>query len=649
MPLKNPPLPWTPWFAALTLAASLAGCGGSDSGPPDPLQPYRQQSLQWAPCDPTILNSTEEQSRKVWQQLGERLQCSTMRAPMDWARPERSDVFVGAMRLAAADPAQRQGSLLFNPGGPGFDGLGEALLLFLAFGQSNPDSAQGALQLRLLASYDMVGFSPRGTGTSTRLHCGTNGLQRFVDPSPLAITDENLANAAYNHRTTSQACQRNPLTAHVNTDATARDLELLRGLLGDDKLNYVGYSYGTWLGSWYASLFPDKVGRMVFDSSFDFTSPFAAFLSSMALARQQLHNQVLLPYAARHPAHFQLGDSTAALQARLGALGPQMQGVLNHTLGEFTYHREQADEHLEWLLAALALDTTLKAVPNPADESAVQAVLQQQRFVPGDGLRDDQLRDRAQQLYQQYRGLYVHFEPARFDLQNTGATYWAVSCNDNQSPTDPQAWSATVRSRARQAPLFFTSVLDDLCAHWDGPRMVQPAVAAMQGLDLLMVQSEYDAATATEGANRFFAQLPKAYRIDVPGDFQHGVFPYGDTCVDTAVVRYLLGESPSARETSCPAKLLEQDGAAAAAAAAEAANAPAPVLAPPKAASSGATAATAATAEDAAKAKATAERLNHPPLPTGAPPEPPEPPTYLDPEGAQKLIDRFKQGIRPRP
>ena len=115
MPLKNPPLPWTPWLAALTLAASLAGCGGSDSGPPDPLQPYRQQSLQWAPCDPTILNSTEEQSRKVWQQLGERLQCSTMRAPMDWARPERSDVFVGAMRLAAADPAQRRGSLLFNP------------------------------------------------------------------------------------------------------------------------------------------------------------------------------------------------------------------------------------------------------------------------------------------------------------------------------------------------------------------------------------------------------------------------------------------------------------------------------------------------------------------------------------------------------
>ena len=89
------------------------------------------------------------------------------------------------------------------------------------------------MQLRLLASYDMVGFSPRGTGASTRLICGSNELKRFVDPSPLALTDANLANAAYNDRKAAEACARNPLTAHITTDATARDMDLLRSLLGE--------------------------------------------------------------------------------------------------------------------------------------------------------------------------------------------------------------------------------------------------------------------------------------------------------------------------------------------------------------------------------------------------------------------------------
>ncbi|MGP1683239.1 MAG: alpha/beta fold hydrolase, partial [Giesbergeria sp.] len=284
------------WLSAIAMVASLAACGGG-SDALDPLLPYRDQTLQWAPCDTTILGWSEED---LWEQLGDKLQCSTMRAPMDWAQPERSDVFVSVMRLAAADPGQRRGAMLFNPGGPGGDGLALALRLFQAFGQSNPESTQGALQLRLLASYDMVGFSPRGTGASTRLACGTNELKRFVDPSPLALTDANLANAAYNDRKTAEACGKNPLTPYVTTDATARDMDLLRGLLGEAKLNYVGYSYGTWLGSWYANLFPEKVGRMVLDSSLDFTHSHEQTFIDMAAARQQLHDGVLLPYAARH-------------------------------------------------------------------------------------------------------------------------------------------------------------------------------------------------------------------------------------------------------------------------------------------------------------------------------------------------------------
>ena len=604
------------------MAASLVACGGGGSAA-DPLQSYRDQALQWAACDATILGDAEEVTQAHWAQLGDRLQCSTMRAPMDWAQPERSDVFVSVMRVAAGEPTKRQGALLFNPGGPGGDGLWMALHLFWAFGDSNPESTQGALQLRLLDSYDMVGFSPRGTGSSTRLGCGTNELKRFVDPSPLQLTDANLANAAYNDRKTAEACLKNPLTPYITTDATARDMDLLRALLGEDKLNYLGYSYGTWLGSWYASLFPDKVGRMVLDSSWDFSSTPEQTMLAMVTARQQLHDGVLLPYAARHSTYFDLGVSPADTNAKLHALSSPVQGLLNYTLGNLTYSRSDADGYLDTLRAAQGLDRALSTLSDPANEEAMQAALQQQVFIASNSERDHIVRNRARELYAQYRALYVDFEASSIKLDDLYATYWAVRCSDGPATTDPQAWKATVRSSALHAPWhFFDAVLDNACVYWDAPRTLKPGVAAMQGLDILMVQSQYDAATPTASANRFFAQLPKARRVIVPGEFQHGVFPYTDTCVDTAVVSYLLGEAPQERETVCQAHPLEQDSTTEPVIPAE------PVAQPasePKAQS-----------KAAVRTPGTADTSQS----TGA-----VQPTYLNPEDAQKRIDRFKDGI----
>ena len=601
MTLKNTLYQSCAWLSAAAVAVSLVACGGgSSSSAPDPLQPYRTQTLQWAACDTTILGEAQEE---VWAQLGQRLQCSTMRVPMDWAQPERSDVFVSVMRLAAADPAQRRGALLFNPGGPGGDGLSLALDLFTAFGQSNPQSPQGALQLRLLASYDMVGFSPRGTGASTRLICGSNELKRFVDPSPLALTDANLANAAYNDRKAAEACARNPLTAHITTDATARDMDLLRSLLGEAQLNYVGYSYGTWLGSWYATLFPDKVGRMVLDSAMDFSRSHEQTFLDTPPARQQLHDEVLLPYAARHPHYFDLGRSSADINARLQALSSPVQGLLSQALGNLTYSRSDAERYLDTLRAALGLDQALSALPGAADAGAVEAALQQQVFNASDSQRDQAVRSRARELYADYRALYVAFAPSSIQLDAMPATFWAVTCSDSPATTDPEAWKATIRSSALRAPwFFFDPILENLCIYWAAPRVAKPGMAALQGLDILMVQSQYDGATPAVGANRFFAQLPNARRIDVPGEFQHAVFPYSDRCVDSTVVRYLLGESPTERETACPAQPLAQD---------------------------------AATAKPQAAMRATGVAA--------------QPPTYLHPQEAQKLINRFKQGIgRPR-
>ena len=203
--------------AAVALAAGLAACGGGNSSsPPDPLQPYRTQTVQWAECDTSILGPRSPKLETLWALAGERLRCAMVRAPLDWSNPARGDVTLAVMRLAAGTPSKRRGALLFNPGGPGEDGLGNALTLLDAFALGNPDSPLGAQQLRLLAEYDMVGFSPRGMGASTRLHCATNELKRFVDYSPAGWdAPDNLANTHYNGRKTAEACQKNPLTPYI--------------------------------------------------------------------------------------------------------------------------------------------------------------------------------------------------------------------------------------------------------------------------------------------------------------------------------------------------------------------------------------------------------------------------------------------------
>lgn len=546
-------------FCALA-AASLAACGGGDDSPPDPLQPYRAQALQWAVCDATILGAPDPDIDTLLP-TG-RLQCAQVRAPLDWQNPGRGGVSIAVMRLAAAQPAKRRGALFFNPGGPGIDGLSSVLRLWGAFSGSLPESPQGARQLRLLDEYDMVGFSPRGTGASTRLECATNELERPVDHSAAGWqTPANLVNVHYNGSKTAQACAKNPLATYINTDATARDLDLLRGLLGDDKLNYVGYSYGTWLGAWYASLFPEKVGRMVLDSALDFgTTIEKSLLQSQPPARQRLFDAVLAPYAARHAGYFHLGATAAEVSAIPPSLSPRMQAVLAETLSGLGYSRWQADGYLEQISAAQGLNAVLKSVPAPSDRAAVEGELARHVFDPAIAARNAYLRQAALKLYNRYEKTWLTPVQKPIALNPGAATSLAVRCNDTPSITDWAEWTASVHDISLQAPLYFGGLLQfSTCTFWGGPSVSKPDPAAMQALPVLFVQSQYDSATNTDGANTFFAQLPGARRVYVPGDFQHGVYPYNDTCVDPLVTDYLLDESPTQRETVCPSHPLEQD------------------------------------------------------------------------------------------
>ncbi len=561
---------------ALMLVAGLAACGGGDEQA-DPLRTYREQALEWTACDPTILGAEgdwgdddADGDDRIGISLNgmplrdnKRLRCALVRAPLDWASPARGDVFISIMRLAAAKPEQRRGALLLNPGGPGADGRPMPLILHQIFTHdSNASHPRGALLLRLLDEYDLVGFSPRGTGGSTHLQCATNELAQLIDTSAAGLAPGNIANARYNGRKTAEACLKNPLALHINTDATARDMDLLRGLLGDDRLNYLGYSYGTWLGAWYASLFPKRVGRMVLDGAMDFTRPMEATFLAQPAAAQRLLDEVLVPYAARHAGHFRLGHDEAEVRTVLRGLSPRMQHALFKPLTGFLSSRQAADQFLDTVAVGRDLDALLKLLPEPVDEGALARALEQQVFDPTNSARDAALRNLAGMVLEGYVAMWIRPERKSFDLDDQASTFTAVTCNDTPATTDLDAWYSRLGDIAQRAPMFIGDLLVHPCAFWGGPSVRKPDPAPMRALDVLFVQSQYDAASASEGATRFFAGLPQAHRVYVPGDHQHSLYPYGDDCIDLTVTRYLLGESPPQRETICSAHPLALDAQA---------------------------------------------------------------------------------------
>ncbi|GIG92317.1 alpha/beta fold hydrolase [Plantactinospora endophytica] len=188
-----------------------------------------------------------------------RLECADLPVPRDYRAPQGTTITVAVSRLKAADPGKRRGIMLLNPGGPGGSGLD--LPLYLA----------ETLPREVLDRYDLIGFDPRGVGRSTPISCGIPETTPLDLPLPYPAADGTIdRNIAY-ARATAQGCAATAgdLLPHITTANTARDMDRIRAALGEPKTSYLGYSYGSYLGAVYASLFPQRTDRIVLDSAVD--------------------------------------------------------------------------------------------------------------------------------------------------------------------------------------------------------------------------------------------------------------------------------------------------------------------------------------------------------------------------------------------
>ncbi|MFI5528466.1 alpha/beta hydrolase [Kitasatospora sp. NPDC051853] len=511
---------------AATAAAGLAGCDRTAPGGP---LVVRKAAAE--PAERPELRAFYGQ-KPDWTACGE-LQCATLTVPMDYAHPGNGKTFTLPLaRAAATDPGRRTGSLVLDPGGPG--GSGVQLMR-----SGGVDSFGKAAR----AHFDVVGFDPRGVaGSRPAVDCGAPEGESGQAEAPAVPlhprTDaERRAALADAERATAACVSRSgELLPHVGTSDAARDMDVLRAALGDEKLTYLGWSYGTYLGTVYAEQFPRRVRAMVLDGAVD---P-ALDWRQRILSQGRGFKKAVDDYA-ENCARI-VGDACPAATP----------DGIRRTVEE-TYAK------------AAGRGLRIEGSTERLDESAVLGAVTAAMYTP-----EAQWKDLSEGLAAARRGdgtklagLAGNAPPADGDpgasgggeqrpRDNSADVLTAVDCLDTPHPADPQAYWGLLDEAYRDSGTYGTStVLASLtCRNWPaGP--LKPHRVTAEGLPpVLVVGTTGDAATPYEQAHGLAGQLPGGMLLTYRG-LGHTAYGRSNQCVTDAVDAYLVELRPVAAGTTC--------------------------------------------------------------------------------------------------
>jgi pimeloyl-ACP methyl ester carboxylesterase len=546
-------LPWRP-AGRLTTVAVLAATVATvpvlpaRAAPPAPPAPepdtavlapaaLAAQKPDWKPC---VFPDLDKDEADLFAKVPG-LRCTSITVPLDWhnARDGRT-MQVRVSRTTTAG-ASRQGIALVNPGGPGESGL--------VWG-----AAMAIRAPELAAQYDFVGFDPRGTGESTKAPCRV-----ATPPAGKEPTAEEEA------RRFVEGCRANPLTRYVTTEQTAYDMDFIRVLLGEKKISYIGYSYGTWLGTWYAGTFPARVHRMLLDSAADTSRPsLERTWDLQPRSRDRAFQEQLLPYVARHDATYQLGTDPIDIRRRWEEKGGTRHPIIMLVTALFI--APALNDTSVYPIAAAAVAEVVTGLPaEPGDDPAagVNALTDRLLTRIGDTPKNRAYLERARQ--KSLTAIKENTKPVPYGTKAGPATtevdapFELIRCQDGQWNRDPQYWAAWKKDLERNAPFFAPLTALPVCAYWPTANaMPQPVRNTFP--KVMVVQSEMDSATAYEAGLATAKHLPDARLISVDNEGSHGVFPYLTTCVDDPVIAYFLtGRRPAERFTACAGKPLPEE------------------------------------------------------------------------------------------
>ncbi|WP_329220828.1 alpha/beta hydrolase [Streptomyces sp. NBC_01485] len=498
---------------ALLLSSLVAGCGDGSQA-----EGLSAQELSWKDCPAP---SPAEGGGSAPSPLpdGDQWQCATMRAPLDWDDPEGDTIGIALIRARASGAASgRIGSLVFNFGGPG----GSGVSTLPAFGDE-----YAALRTR----YDLVSFDPRGVGRSAGVRCETDQqLDAYFQQDSTPDDAGERTALLDNTKDFNAACEKNSekTLPHVRTTDAARDMDLMRQVLGDDRLYYFGVSYGTELGGVYAHLFPKNVGRAVFDAVVDPTQ--TSEQGSLGQARGfQLALDNFAEDCTSKTADCPVGDTPQEVKDRIAKLLKDLDGKPLPGI----FPRE--------LTQSAATNGIAQALYSKDFWEYLTEGLEQ--AYSGDGkilmLLSDLMNGRSE------NGEY----------SNITAANVAINCADDK----PRYSTAYVQQKLPEFRAA-SSVFGDFlawsmlgCTDWAVPGAADhPDVSAPGSAPILVVGNTGDPATPYEGARKMVDALGKGVGVELTYKGQgHGAYGSKNKCVQAAVNGYLLTGKPPAAGTVC--------------------------------------------------------------------------------------------------
>jgi len=438
----------------------------------------------------------------AWEGCGGQFECASVEVPMDYDDPEGQRIELALKRLPGSDA---QGSLFINPGGPGGSGVDLMEAVPLMFTTNLRDA------------YDVIGFDPRGVGSSTAVECLSDAeLDRLrsahydTDEDGLALLREQAADMA-------DACQRHTgeLLGHVDTVSAARDLDVLRHVVGDAHLNYLGYSYGTLLGATYAEHFPDNAGRMVLDGGIDPSLDDAAMTFDQAVAFEA---------ALRAYVEDCLSSGSCPLSGSVDDGVGQIQDLLAMAEATPLPTGTSRDLTIALMASGIILPMYEDAIW-PMLTSALQAAMTEQ-----DGSQLLLLADMGAD--RQPDGTYA---------SNSTEAFRAINCLDYAATSEDKRLDRDAQRMAEAAPTFgeLLSYSEVLCQEWPYEGVERQPIHAEGAGPILVVGTTGDPATPYKWSVRLTEQLADATLLTFDG---HGHTAYGrsNSCISEAVDGYLI-------------------------------------------------------------------------------------------------------------
>lgn len=464
------------------------------------LEPFYSQVLEWSAC-------------------ASGFQCATAQAPLDWNDPARESIELALIRSTATGTAL--GSLLVNPGGPGASGFN-----FVR------DSLDFAVSERLQGSYDIVGFDPRGVNRSSAVSCYDDSAELdaflFDIPQNEVGSDAYIAEIEADSAAFGQACLEHTgeLLGFVDTVSAARDLDLLRSILGDEKLNYLGYSYGTLLGATFADLYPEKTGRLVFDGAVDPSTT-----------------------------HFQVTAQQA--QGFESALRAFLADCMTASDCPFTGTVDEAMLEVRALLDSLDASPLRAGDGRQLGSGAMFTAIISPLYSVGNWVYLRQAFSTVMAGSADYAFLLVDSYYARDQdgdyADNSTEAFISINCLDYQPASTSASLAEEAEELARLAPVFGPSMSygGTGCAEWPFPSTRERVAIAAEGSGpILVVGTTNDPATPYVWAQSLASQLESGHLVTYNGE-GHTAYNKSNACVNDAVDGYFIDGTVPETDPMC--------------------------------------------------------------------------------------------------